>query len=324
MREYIITLDIGGTSIKYGAVSLQGEILFQSSIPSEAEKGAENLLISIVSCVEQILSSLQGDPLAIGLGLTGGVDPEKGVVLLPGKFKDLEDYPIIKLLKDKYALPAWGENDGRLAAYAEKFYGKARKEDWAVVLTLGTGIGSGVILNGEILSDPHLMLGTQVGHLIISKSDDRKCLTGNYGTGEVLCSATALALQVRGAIQRGIPSILTEQYFEDPLSVDFMSVSEGCRAGDALCLNELEVWIDNLAVLLINAIHAYASNLIVLSGGVTNAADLFLEKLRDKVNRSIFRYPTNNKVRIEISDLRQYAGILGAAAMAIENLNLKE
>lgn len=324
MKEYIITLDIGGTSVKYGAVSLQGEILFQSSISSEAEKGTENLLISVVSCVEQIRSSVPGDPLAIGLGLTGGVDPEKGVVLLPGKFKDLEDYPIIKLLKDKYDLPVWGENDGRLAAYAEKFYGKARKEDWAVVLTLGTGIGSGVILNGEILSDPHLMLGTQVGHLIINKSDDRKCLTGNYGTGEVLCSATALALQVRGAIQRGIPSVLTEQYFKDPLSVDFMSVSEGCRLGDALCLNELKAWTNNLSFLLINVIHAYASNLIVLSGGATNAADLFLEELRSKVNQRIFRYPINSKVKIEISDLRQYTGVLGAAAMVIEKLNLKK
>lgn len=322
MDPYIITLDVGGTRIKYGAVSADGTLLKAFTAPSNNNDGPEKLLEALNACIEELRNEFSAPPLAIGLGLSGGIDPDRGVVLLPGKFKSLEGYPLVGILREKYGIPVWADNDGRLAAYAEKYFGYAKDEAWAVVFTIGTGVGSGVILDGHILADPYFMAGTQVGHLIINKSDDRSCLTGNVGTGEILCSSTALALQVRSAIQRGIPSLLTDAYYEDPRSIDFYQVTEACRLGDRLCLRELEVWTENVSVMLINAVHSYAPATIILCGGATHGADLYLEKLREIVNRQTFRYPKDRQIDIVVSRLREYAGVLGAAAMMMEKLNL--
>lgn len=322
MEQYIITLDIGGTQIKYGAVSPTGKMLKAASVDSRNNSGPEELLERITACIDETRRLLEGEPAAIGLGLSGGIDPEKGVVLLPGKFKALEGFPLVSRLREKYGLPVWADNDGRLAAYAEKNYGAAREEDWVVVFTIGTGVGSGVVLGGRILADPHLMAGTQIGHLVMAKSDDRICLTGNPGTGEILCSSTALALQVRSAIQRGLPCLLTDSFYQDPRSIDFGEVVAACRQGDPLCLREMEVWTENVALMIINAVHAYAPETIVLCGGATYGADLFLEKLRNIVNRQVFRYPSGRTIRIVVSELHEYAGMLGAAAMIAEKLNL--
>lgn len=315
-----MTLDIGGTRIKYGAVSPGGTVLKAGTAPSRSNDGPEKLMGVIDACISEITEQMGGTPLGIGLGLSGGIDPDEGVVLLPGKFKSLEGYPVVRRLREKYGIPVWADNDGRLAAYAEKYFGAARDQDWAVVVTLGTGVGSGVIMAGRILSDPYFMAGTQIGHLIMSKSDDRTCLTGNAGTGEILCSSTALALQVRSAIQRGIPSLLTDAYFEDPGSIDFHQVTKACRLGDPLSLRELDVWTRNLAVMLINAVHCYAPNRIILCGGATHAADLYIDKLRALVESQVFRYPKDRQIEILLSELRDYAGMLGAAAMVTEKL----
>ncbi len=320
MSNYILAFDVGGTRIKYGILSEDGKLIQSGKAPSRNNSGSEALYKTLADCIEDIKASSAGELKAIGLGLTGGVDPDKGVVLLPGKFKDLENFPLVPRLKEAFQIPVYADNDGRLAAYAEKYFGKAQHKDWAVIVTLGTGVGSGVIIDGKILVDPHLLFGVQVGHLIVNKSDDRTCLTGNRGTGEILCSSTALALQVRSAIQRGVPSILTDDFWENPTQIDFHKVIEACRQEDKLCLDELDIWINNLAVVLINAVHAYAPQIIILSGGATLASDLFLDKLKGIVNRQVFRYPANEDVEIVISDMQEYAGVMGAGAMVMDKL----
>ena len=208
-----------------------------------------------------------------------------------------------------------------MAAYAAKHYGNAKDVDWAVVITLGTGIGSGVIINGQILVDPNFNFGIQMGHLVMDASNKQFCLTGNYGTGETLCSATALVNQVKTTIQRGIPSVLSDSYFKNPFHIGFKEIAEASRNGDELCLRELEQWKEHLAVLLVNATHAYGPQKIILSGGATLAADLFLEDVQEKVNKRVFRYPKNQGIPIEISTIREHAGVYGAAAMLWEKLS---
>lgn len=320
MSDYILGFDVGGTRIKYGLVSSEGMLVQSENFLSQTSLEPHLLYKSLVNIITNIKASKPFELKAIGLGLTGGVDQDVGVVLLPGKFKHLENFPIVTMLKQDFNLPVYADNDGRLAAYAERYYGKAQNKDWAVIITIGTGIGSGVIIDGKILRDPHLMFGTQLGHLIISKDDKQTCLTGNVGTGEIFGSATALALQVRNSIQRGVPSLLTEDYWENPFNIDFFKVIGGCRSGDKLCKTELDVWINNLAVVLINAVHCYAPEIIILSGGATLAYDLFLDQLSDIVNKQVFRYNRNEPVKIVISDMQEYAGVLGAAAMVMEKL----
>ena len=171
---------------------------------------------------------------------------------------------------------AWAENDGAAAMYAEKHAGLARGKAWAAVLTIGTGVGSGVMLDRKILKDPHFMFGSQAGHLVMDFRDDQLCLTGARGTGEMLCSATSLALAVRSSLQRGMPSVLTDSYWQNAHAIDFRTVIEqGVAKNDWLCLDELRRWTTRLGWLLVNVVHAYSPEIIILAGGATAAHSIF-------------------------------------------------
>jgi glucokinase len=228
----------------------------------------------------------------------------------------LEGYPLVPKLQKAVGIPVVAENDGRVSILAEKHYGLARNKKWAVSLTLGTGVGSGVMLNGQILRDPHLQFGTQMGHIVIQAAGGRLCLTGARGTATMLCSATALAMAVRDGLQRGIPSMLRERYFADPSSIDCEAVFEAVAHKDRLCLDELRHWTTNLGWLLVSAVHVYAPDVIILSGGAAHGARHFLKPLRAQVNKHIFRYPAKQPVRIVVSRMQDHAGVLGAGAVA--------
>lgn len=314
--DYYLGIDWGGTRIKLGAVTPDARFLAQDVFesPQNVEIGA--VVDGLIAKTESFVQQIGHAPLGIGLGLTGPVDPEMGVVLLPGKVKGLEKYPIVQRFRERFQVPMRAQNDGALALYAEKFAGHARDVDWAVTVTIGTGVGSGVMLDGRILDDPRFMFGSQLGHIVLNTADDRLCLTGARGTGEMCCSATALAIGVRSGIQRGIPSTLSDRYFADARSIDFRTIiEEGVAKGDRLCCDELRRWTQYVGWLLVNAVHAYSPQIIILSGGATLAADYFLSDLQQHVNQYIFRYPQGEGVPVVISEIAEHAGVLGAAMM---------
>jgi glucokinase len=322
MEGYFIGIDWGGTRIKIGAARADGEFLHREFLKVSPVAEFKSQVDDVIAVVRRCIHSLPGRPLGVALALTGAVNPEQGVVLLPGKIKDMEGYPLVPQFRQLLDLPVWAVNDGMAAMYAEKKFGRARDKKWAVTLTIGTGVGSGVMLDGRILHDPHFMFSSQLGHIIIDGSQDQLCLTGvRGGTGEMLCSATALALGVRSGLQRGIPSSLSDCYWKNPHAVDFKKIMEdGVAKADRLCVDELARWTRKLSWLLINAIHAFSPQIVILGGGATAAADAFLPELRREVQSHIFRYPPGETVPIEISELGDRAGILGAIAMVIEKM----
>jgi glucokinase len=232
MKDYVIGFDVGGTRIKSGGVSRGGRLLKAGTNPSGFPLGPQKLLRALVAEVERITDETGKRPAAVGVGFPGAVDPQQGVVLLPGKLKGLEGFPMVPRLRKATGLPVIADNDGRISILAESYYGLAADHDWAVTVTLGTGVGSGVKLGGQILRDPHLQFGTQLGHLVQQSLGGRLCITGARGTGELMCSATALAMQVRDGLARGIPSLLSDRYFKDPHAIDFKAVTRAAARGD--------------------------------------------------------------------------------------------
>ena len=263
----------------------------------------------------RIKRSLGIKPSFLALGFPGAVDPKAGIVMLPGKLR-LEGYPIVPLLQEATGIPVIADNDGRLSILAEARYGKARGHRWAVSITLGTGVGSGVMLEGMVLRDPRLQFGTQANHIVQQSNSDRMCITRARGTANILCSATALEQAVRDGLQRGLPSVLNDAYFESPHNISFEAVIRGVEQGDALCTDALAHWTTNLGWFLTSLVHMYAPEIIILSGGATNAAAHFLGQVRQHVNRHTFRYPPGEDVQIVLSDLATFCGVLGAAALA--------
>jgi glucokinase len=316
-EEYVIGFDVGGTRIKSGAVTRSGELRAPGVLPSGFSLSTDEILRAITDDVQRIAAAEGAPPQAIGLGFPGAVDPQQGVVLLPGKLQ-LEGFPIVPELQKSLGVPVVAENDGRLSILAEAQYGLARDHRWAVTITIGTGVGSGVMLDGKILRDPHLQFGSQVSHLVLDANCGRPCITGARGTADLLCSATELAMMVRDGLQRGLPSVLTETYFKDPQCIDFKAVIDGVEQNDPLCLDALERWKANLAWFLVSVVHLYAPEIIILSGGATNAARHFLAPVQAHLNRHIFRYPPGESVPIVVSKFSDHAGVLGAAVSAWE------
>ncbi len=315
---YVIGFDVGGTRIKSGAVTRRGRMRAPGVQPSGFTLVPRKLLKALRDEVKRIEAVMGQPPAAIGLGFPGAVDPTQGVVLLPGKVKGLEGYPIVPNLAKATGLPVIADNDGRLSIYAEALYGLARNQKWALTMTIGTGVGSGVMLDGHILRDPHLQFGTQMSHIVQQADGGRLCLIGARGTAEMRCSATALAMAVRDGLQRGIPSVLSDLYYKDPHAIDFKAVIQAVKKQDRLCMDELQHWTTNLGWLIVSAVHVYAPEIIILSGGATNAAEYFLEPLQAHVNKHIFRYPVGEPVPLVLSKLKTHAGVLGAAALAWE------
>ena len=318
MKNYVIGFDLGGTRLKSGAVSRGGRVAASGIQPSGYTMVPRALMSAYVKEVKRIRAEVGGEPKAIGLAFSGAVHPRKGVVYLPGKVKGLEGYPIVAELEDRLGIPVIADNDGRISIYAEAWYGQAKSHQWAVSITIGTGVGSGVLLDGQVLRDPHLQFGTQMSHIVQHAGGARLCITNARGTAEMTCSATALTMNVREGLQRGIPSSLSDAYFKDPNSIDFKSIIHAVVKKDRLCMDEFDHWVENLGWLLVSTIHVYAPEIIVLSGGATNAAKHFLEPLKKHVNNHIFRYPTDEDVPIVVSRLKNHAGVLGTAALAWE------
>lgn len=316
---YVLGIDWGGTRIKWGAYEPNKGFLLQGVTNSNAQLDMAANVQGVLALLEEAFQRIGQPPQAIGLALTGVVDPNQGVVLLPGKVKDIEGYPIVSQMKERFKVPVVAENDGRAALIAEWKLGAAKNRNWAVVLTIGTGVGSGVLLDGKILRDPHLQLGTQLGHLVINSSADQLCLTGTRGTAELHCSATALSIAVRSALQRGLPSSLSELYAKDPRLVDFKVIMEqGVAVGDPVCLDELSRWTRQLGWLLVNAVHAYAPEVIVLAGGAMLGARHFLPALKEHVNHYAFRYPRSQEIPVVVSELCENSGVLGACLLALD------
>lgn len=314
--EYVLGFDVGGTRLKAGAVSRKGKLLAQQIVPTGALAGPKALLMSIVGLARSIEKTMGGPAMSMGLGLPGAIDPERGIVLLPGRLKGLEKFPLVPMLRKAFGVPVTADNDARLAMIAEKEYGQARGKRWALTITLGTGVGSGVLIDGRIFRDPHLQFGTQASHMVIQAQGGRLCFTGARGTAEMLCSAVALAQQVRDGLSRGIPSLLADRHAADPGSIDFAAVIEGAARKDRLCIDELNVWTTNLGWFLVSAVHAYAPEVVILTGGGAHGARHFLKPLRSHVNKHLFRWPVGEALPIVVSKMIDHAGVLGAAAQA--------
>jgi len=314
MSEYVIGIDVGGTRIKMGALLREGIFLETHLHPSGFERTAEQLEDILLREVRSMQSRIGSLPKGIGIGFPGAVDPAIGVVMLPGKLQ-LEGYPMVPNLSSALNLPVIADNDGRLSILAESKYGKAQGYDWAVSITLGTGVGSGVLLAGQILRDPHLQFGTQASHVVQQSNSDRLCITRARGTANILCSASALAVIARDGLARGLPSELNDRYFDDPSHIDFEAVLHGVKRGDALCLDALKTWRKELAWFLVSVVHMYSPQIIILGGGAISGASYYIEEVRAHVRQHTFRYPPDQEVSIELSDMLDYGVVKGAATL---------
>jgi glucokinase len=314
MKPVWIGLDIGGTRLKSGALDNRGRTLAQSAEPTASDQSPRTFERQLDSLIQRLLRQSRGTLAGIGASITGPVDPTVGCIYLPGKIRGLDRHRTVPYLKKRWRVPVIADNDGRLACYAEWKAGAGRGVNNLVVLTMGTGIGSGVVLDGRLLTDRHFQRGCQCGHLVINL-DGPRCLTGPRGTGESLASVTALVQEVRSHRARGLPIDLRVAAGKE---ITFPDIIAAVRRQDAAVTEVFERWLDRFATVMLNAFYAYTPDLILLAGGPTEAADVFVGKLSRRLNAQAFRVPVGYRIPVRVAKLGSAAGWIGGALLAQE------
>lgn len=309
-------VDIGGTRTKLGVVTADGDVL-ATRVEDTGHQPFERVWELLLGYADERRASDPEGLMGIGIAAPGIVDPAFGVRNLPGKVIGIEGFPLRARLEGRFGVPVRCVNDGAAATLAEWRFGAARGHQDVVGLTIGTGVGAGVVLGGRLLASRNLGAGISFGHATIEVGG-RTCLCGSVGCVETRVSATALVGRLRDYAARKVPSSITTRYEHDPGAITFETLVEGVRAGDRVALEVMDEFRRDLGATIVTAIHAFDPELVVLAGGPMAAADLFLPQVQAYVDRYAFRFPKDRQVPVVRAQRSDHAGVLGAVALVMQ------
>jgi glucokinase len=309
--------DIGGTRTKAGIVRPDG-VVDHAEVLETGHQPFEHIWERLLAYAEGAVDREgRADLGGIGIAAPGVVEATFGVRNLPGKVPGIEGVPMRDRLESRFEVPVRCVNDGAAATLAEWRFGAARGYQDVVGLTLGTGLGAGVILGGRPLRSRHLAAAVSFGHATIEVGG-RTCLCGNIGCAETLVSANAVVGRMRDYVARKVPSTITEAYEQDPGRITFRALVEGVEAGDRAAIEILARFSRDLGATIVTAIHAYDPEVVVLAGGPLAQADHFLPTVQAYVDRYAFRYPKDRIIPILRAERSDHAGVLGAVALVMQ------
>ena len=309
-------VDVGGTNIKIGLVDIKGAIIADNSIKTDKNKDYKGILEDIVADL-RFLCEKAGvdyhDIGGIGLGVPGVVDSRTGTVSYSANL-GWRDVPLVHGLEVASGIRTEAANDANCAAWGEYKFGSSRSMDNAILVTLGTGVGSGIIIDGKLF-DGVASAGGEAGHMIIVK-DGKQCNCGLKGCWERYASATALIEQTEEAMKK-YPDSLLHDVVKENGKVSGRTAFIAAERGDKAAREVVENYIDYIATGLINLGNIFHPNAIVIGGGVSNEGPALIEPLEEKVNSGLLASEHNPKVRIIGASLGNKAGIIGAAALVM-------
>jgi glucokinase len=308
----LIGVDLGGTNVRVGAVTPEGELLGVQETLIEARLGPDIGVKKISDLVAEISTEVNQPVLGIGIGSTGPLDRERGSIQNPYTLPGWEDVDIITPLKERYGVPVALENDADAAALGESWAGAGQDVSRLAMITIGTGVGSGFVFNGKIyrgVAGYH----PEGGHIIVDPAGPA-CYCGAFGCWESLVCGPAIARFARQA-----PMIELSWIYQACAGqldrIDAVMVFEAARAGDRLACQLVEKTANYIALGLVSVIMLYLPDCIVLTGGVVRSYDLVESQIRETILRHDVVVPAA-KVQIRLSELGQQAGIFGAARAA--------
>jgi len=313
-------VDLGGTRIKVGVVDEQGRLSNMKKYSTRVDLGREALTRRIIRIIQRSLSEdadTPKNPIAgIGLGAAGMIDVREGVVLLSPNFPDWQQVPLTRLISEKTGLPTFLDNDANAITYGEKWVGAGIDMNNFACLTLGTGVGSGLMLGGRLWYGSHGS-GPEIGHMTIHPKG-RRCLCGNRGCLETLASAGWLVKMA--SEKRGAKSLIPNPSLKDRAPLSSKDLYLLALQGDPFCRGLFENLGEALGIAIANLIHILSLEGVVLGGGLSRAATIFLPSLEKEFKKRLTLVPPE-KIKIRVSRLQERGGVLGAAGIALERLN---
>ncbi|MBA4399865.1 MAG: glucokinase [Anaerolinea sp.] len=317
MDPIVIGIDLGGTNVRVGAVTPSGELLASDKAPIKARRGPQYGLTRIIELVEQVRASTGERPLlGIGVGSTGPIDRERGMVKNPYTLPTWENVSILEPLREHFGVPAVLENDADVAALGEAWLGAGRGVDRLAAVTVGTGIGTAFIYRGQIyrgFGDHH----GEGGHMLLDPNGP-ECYCGGRGCWEMLAAGPAIGRLAREASARE-PGLMLELAGGDLQKLAAHHVVAAARQGDPVALKVADQVGMYLAWGMVNLVALLMPECVVLSGGVMESFDLFEPEFRRVFYRHNVMSPVE-QIHIAHAQLGSQAGILGAARAILNSI----
>ncbi len=312
-REIFAGVDIGGTKAAAALGTADGEVLATGLMPVFRGEAAA-VLERTALMLERLSPQCACTPVAIGVGLPGLVDVDTGTALflpnLPGKWKDVR---VAEILGGRTGMPVFILNDARLATLGEYTFGAGRTAANMLLVTVGTGIGGGLILDGRLRLGLHGGAG-EVGHQTILP-DGPECACGSRGCLETLASGPALAAEGSALLKQGLAPRLRDLVATG--AVTPMLMAEAAAAGDALVGAAIERAARYLGIGIANAVTITAVELVVITGGMSALGELLLEPIRAVLRERVRMFP-GGEVEVRCSELGDKAGVMGGIALAAQ------
>ncbi|MBF4695954.1 ROK family protein [Fusibacter ferrireducens] len=307
-----IGIDLGGTNIAGGLVDASGQIVRSISKPTLVERGSDAIIADIAEII-QTLRTHSEDVESVGIGIPGIADPHTGVVLACVNL-NWYDVPLREKLETIVGIPVFIDNDATVAGVAEFQVAQKGQYTNAVILTLGTGVGGGLLVNGEVVSGHH-GIGSEMGHMIIGENF-YDCNCGRNGCLETFTSSKAIIKYTKHLLENGeVSDLIMTAAHGDINNINGQIIFDAAKKGDALANKVVDRLVKYLSRGIINIICVVDPEIILLGGGISNAGDFLVDKI--KLALEDLKYYKNSALaKIEIAKLKNDAGIIGAAIYA--------
>jgi|YelNatPaOPRAMG01_1025707.scaffolds.fasta_scaffold00008_36 glucokinase len=309
--DLFIGLDLGGTWLKYGLGDGDGRLLTRGKRPSEGQRGREAIFGSMINAVKELLGVAKewGEVRAIGVGSPGLVDYQRGILMggapnLPG----WEGADIRGVLEREFGIPTFADNDANVMALAEARLGAAREAKQAIFLTLGTGIGGGILIDGQLYRGAWFA-GAELGHTVI-KFDGRPCNCGNVGCVEQYASAPGMIRTYR--------EILAAKGMSPPAGLTTEQIFARAEQGEVEARKAIEDTAYYLGVALASFVNIFNPEVIVIGGGVAEAGDEFI-RMAEQVAVRLAQDVATRGLRVVRASMGNEAGTVGAILLAVES-----
>jgi glucokinase len=323
--DHYIGVDLGGTNLRAAIVNIEsGEFTGLKHVLAHAHEGHNAVMVRMADLINDVIASSEfqkSDIGGIGIGVPGVLDLERGLVLflpnLPGNWPKV---PLRDTIENRVGLPTFLLNDVRSMTLAEWTYGAGRGVDTIACFAIGTGIGGGLVINGQL----HLGIGGtggELGHQIIDMNGP-PCGCGSKGCLEAFASGPAIAAMGVKAVMQGLTTSIGDLVDYDLNRITTRVIAEAANAGDAIAQDIYATAGFYIGIAVSNVLAAVGPRKVVIGGGVAQAGDLLLEPIRRTVDERVFIMP-KEQVEILPAELGPYAGLVGAALWSKDNLENK-
>ena len=317
---YYIGIDVGGMSIKAGVADINGNVLHKTTIVTRGNYDAE---YTISNDIHKLIVKLLDEAnipeekiAAVGIGQAGSIDSERGIINYWNNIP-MKNVHVVEELKKWHKMPVFIDNDANVAALGECVFGAAKGLRNVMLVTLGTGVGSGIIIDGKIYRGEY-GAGAEAGHMRIVMNGE-PCTCGGRGCWEAYASVSALIRQTKAAMEKHPESMMCSIAAEMG-EVNGITSFKAARAGDKAALEVVARYIEYVGTGLISLQNIFRPQIFLIGGGISKEGEFLTDRLEKFVQDGMFDKETGDPVKIRPAALHNDAGILGAAALAIESV----